>query len=90
MTSRRVSELDERVDALDKSKPKSTNLRSVLLQGLLSLTEDDQVCLAYLIRDLDKENVEAERFEGWLLTRPQCQQVLARRILADHKEAETN
>lgn len=73
--------LEKRVDSLEP-KPKLANARSGLIKGLRSLTETDQVCLAYLIRDLDKENINPDDFEAWLSKRPEDQQALARKLLS--------
>jgi len=75
--------LEKRVDSLE---PRPANTRSALLRGLVTLSEDDQVCLAYLIRDLEKENVNPDDFEAWLSKRPENQQALARKVLAPLKE----
>ena len=88
----KVENLEKRVDSLEPEPacPNLTNTRRVLLHGLLGFTEDDQVRLAYLIRDLERENVNPDDFEAWLSKRPEDQQALARKILSASKEEKTN
>ena len=86
----KVEGLEKRLDSLEPKPVNTANTRSALLHGILNLSEDDQICLAYLIRDLEKENINPENFEAWLSKRPQDQQALARKILSAPKEVKTN
>jgi hypothetical protein len=77
-----IKDLEKRVNDLDakKAEQREGELYKRLIAGL---TYDEQIVLARLIRTAENESAKVD--EAWLSRRPQDQQQVAKKVMAEFK-----
>lgn len=87
MTSRRINELDERLERM--TPPKHHDSREVYSRAVHDLTPEEQSLVADAIHALEIEFPSEEwPTEAWLATRPLNEQAAIRKVLARVQELE--